>query len=127
MKALVGAFNQEKALVGAFSVIVKPVMEPMDRFAAQLWLQGLPAVCCDIIVRTEAGICDGIGDLPSNPRTRILEPRVTPRTLGTWPRKRVVCSRYPLGGEVRENKYLDEDDADVPITSSPLPSFLRRT
>ena len=34
MKALVGAFNQEKALVGAFSVIVQLVVEPMDRFAA---------------------------------------------------------------------------------------------
>ena len=34
MKALVGAFNQEKALVGAFSVIRQPVVEPMDRFAA---------------------------------------------------------------------------------------------
>ena len=34
MKALVGAFNQEKALVGAFSVIVQPIVEPMDRFAA---------------------------------------------------------------------------------------------
>ena len=34
MKALVGAFIQEKALVGAFSVIVQPVVEPMDRFAA---------------------------------------------------------------------------------------------
>ena len=34
MKALVGAFNQEKALVGTFSVIVQPVVEPMDRFAA---------------------------------------------------------------------------------------------
>ena len=34
MKALVGAFNQEKALVGAFSVIVQPVEEPMDRFTA---------------------------------------------------------------------------------------------
>ena len=34
MKALVGAFNKEKALVGAFSVIVQPVVEPMDRFAA---------------------------------------------------------------------------------------------
>ena len=34
MKTLVGAFNQEKALVGAFSVIVQPVVEPMDRFAA---------------------------------------------------------------------------------------------
>ena len=36
MKALVGAFNQEKALVGAFSVIVKPIVEPIDRFAALL-------------------------------------------------------------------------------------------
>ena len=34
MKALVGAFNQEKALVGAFSVIVQSVVEPMDRFTA---------------------------------------------------------------------------------------------
>ena len=36
MKALVGAFNQEKALVGAFSVIVKPVMEPMEHCTALL-------------------------------------------------------------------------------------------
>ena len=34
VKALAGAFNQEKALVGAFSVIVKPVVEAMDRFTA---------------------------------------------------------------------------------------------
>ena len=34
MKLLVGTFNQEKALVGAFSVIVQPVVEPMDRFTA---------------------------------------------------------------------------------------------
>ena len=37
MKAEVAAFNQEKALVGAFSVIVEPVVEPMDRFAALIW------------------------------------------------------------------------------------------
>ena len=36
MKAVVAAFNQEKALVGAFSVIVQPVVEPMDRIAALL-------------------------------------------------------------------------------------------
>ena len=30
----VNAFNQEKALAGAFSVIVQPVVEPMDGFAA---------------------------------------------------------------------------------------------
>ena len=34
MKALVGAFNQEKALVGAFSVIVQPVAEPMEHYTA---------------------------------------------------------------------------------------------
>ena len=34
MKAVVATFNQEKALVGAFSVTVQPVVEPMDRFAA---------------------------------------------------------------------------------------------
>ena len=36
MKAVVAAFNQEKALVGAFSVTIQPVVEPMDRFAALL-------------------------------------------------------------------------------------------
>ena len=34
MKALVGAFNQEKALVGAFFVIVQPVVEPMEHYTA---------------------------------------------------------------------------------------------
>ena len=34
MKALVGAFTQEKALVGAFSVIVQPVVEPMEHYTA---------------------------------------------------------------------------------------------
>ena len=34
MKALVGAFNQEKALVGAFSVIVQPVVDPMEHYTA---------------------------------------------------------------------------------------------
>ena len=32
VKALVGAFNQEKAVEGAFSMIVTPNVEPMDRF-----------------------------------------------------------------------------------------------
>ena len=34
MKALVGAFNQEKALEGAFSVIVQPFVEPMEHYTA---------------------------------------------------------------------------------------------
>ena len=37
MKALVAAFNQEKALVGAFSVIVQPVVEPMEQYTALEW------------------------------------------------------------------------------------------
>ena len=36
MKVLVGAFNQEKALVGAFSVIVQLVVEPMEHYTALL-------------------------------------------------------------------------------------------
>ena len=34
MKALVGAFNLENALVGAFTVIVQPVVEPMEHYTA---------------------------------------------------------------------------------------------
>ena len=41
MKAVVAAFNQEKALVGAFSVIVQPVVEPMDRFTALIRMANL--------------------------------------------------------------------------------------
>ena len=40
MKAVVAAFNQEKALVGAFSVIVQSVVELMDSFTA------LALLCC---------------------------------------------------------------------------------
>ena len=40
MKALVGAFNQEKALVGAFSVIVQPVVEPMEYYTALVLVHG---------------------------------------------------------------------------------------
>ena len=45
MKALVGAVNKEKALVGAFSVIVQPepVVEPMEHYTALLlsdWTAG---------------------------------------------------------------------------------------
>ena len=38
VKALVGAFNQEKALVGAFSVIVKTDCETDGSFAALVWI-----------------------------------------------------------------------------------------
>ena len=39
---LAGAFNQEKALVGAFSVIVQSVVEPMDRFTALVSTSTMP-------------------------------------------------------------------------------------
>ena len=42
MKALVGAFNQEKALVGTFSVIVQPVVEPMELYTALTRISGVP-------------------------------------------------------------------------------------
>ena len=55
MKALVGTFNQDKALVGAFSVIVQPVVEPMDRFAALLSIHAnhVPQGCYPGSVRAQ--------------------------------------------------------------------------
>ena len=40
MKALVSAFNQEKALVGTFSMIVQPVVQPMEHYTALVWTVG---------------------------------------------------------------------------------------
>ena len=48
MKALVGAFNQEKALVGAFSVIVQPIVEPMEHYTALVIGAG---------ARSDLGLC----------------------------------------------------------------------
>ena len=42
MKAVVAAFNQEKALVGAFSVIVQPVVEPMEHYTALVTMVDTP-------------------------------------------------------------------------------------
>ena len=52
MKVLVGAFNQEKALVGAFSVIVQPVVEPMEHYTALVILY-----CDDKNICTSTGRC----------------------------------------------------------------------
>ena len=54
MKAVVAAFNQEKALVGAFSVIIQPVVEPMDRFTA---LPGSQRQADRHAARAEEGRC----------------------------------------------------------------------
>ena len=50
MKAVIATFNQEKALVGAFSVIVQPVVEPMEHYTALpvspcvRWCSSVPGV-----------------------------------------------------------------------------------
>ena len=49
MQALVGAFNQEKALVGAFSVIVQPVVEPMEHYTALVSSDHLEHTFADIV------------------------------------------------------------------------------
>ena len=54
MKALVGAFNQEKALVGAFSVIVQPVVEPMEHYTALV----MPHLECCVIQSETSGHAD---------------------------------------------------------------------
>ena len=59
MKALVGAFNQEKALVGAFSVIVQPVVESMDRFTALIRNLGEPGSKHGFHVHEKADFSDG--------------------------------------------------------------------
>ena len=63
MKALVGAFNQEKALVGAFSVIVQPVVKPMEHYTAlvvTLWSRspgaGWPPVRLLVVRVQEPGV-----------------------------------------------------------------------
>ena len=54
MKALVGAFNQEKALVGAFSVIIQ-----LHRLIVYTAL--VPGLSSEVGV---AGVCTGSGDPP---------------------------------------------------------------
>ena len=62
MKALVGAFNQEKALVGAFFVIVQPVVEPMEHYTAlsraDLWTFA-SAVAVEWGLDRNNNACDG--------------------------------------------------------------------
>ena len=52
MKALVGTFNQEKALVGVFFVIVKTDCETdaMDRFAALVVMVVTWPQCSDLVI-----------------------------------------------------------------------------
>ena len=56
MKSLVGAFNQEKALVGAFSVIVQPLVEPMEHYTALVAAVAVVAVVWKVLVRLSPGV-----------------------------------------------------------------------
>ena len=66
MKALVGAFNQEKALVGAFSVIVQPVVEPMENYTALPQIVLLPDEA--LLAPPEAAVTLGGGPVPEQLR-----------------------------------------------------------
>ena len=59
MKALVGAFNQEKALVGAFSVITNLRIEFGWNFLEHYWLHTRPG--SDLITRRLAAADDEAG------------------------------------------------------------------
>ena len=56
MKALVGVFNQEKALVGAFSVIVHPVVEPMEHYTALVF--SVQCFSCDKYWACDEGVAE---------------------------------------------------------------------
>ena len=72
MKALVGAFNQEKALVGAFSVIVQLVVEPMDSFSLKKRLALVVALAVIMLGWCKASVA-GTGEIRS--RTLVTRPQ----------------------------------------------------
>ena len=101
MKALVGAFNQEKALVGAFSVIVQWVVEPMDRFAALIkiylhiiyWNRNMPYlqakssfVRAVLVAARHHGVVDLDQELDSVKCGH--QPRARPGEWAVWARRR---------------------------------------
>ena len=130
MKALVGAFNQEKALVGAFSVIVQPVVEPRDHFTALIlrmpyfddWILGrinntrtvtmlaraeagsalLGLVIMDIVSASEAAAAEGAEAEAVLPRFRSCPERLaTIFTFLDW-----VKRDLELGAEVEEDDII---------------------
>ena len=55
MKVLVGTFNQEKALIGAFPVIVQPVVEPMEHYTALIQIINCIIRSCPILEQHSIG------------------------------------------------------------------------
>ena len=85
MKAVVAAFNQEKALVGAFSVIVHPIVEPMDRFAALAGILDPGSEICSVLPNKAEGS-------PPTPATAMysLEHKDQAHTATAWPGEKKV-------------------------------------
>ena len=76
---LVGAFNQEKALVGAFSVIVQPVVEPMEHFTALVTVHSPLLTVTLVLVQIVAGLCslikvEGVRDPLVEAPDKVAEP-----------------------------------------------------
>ena len=95
---IIAAFNQEKALVGAFSVIVQPVVEPMDRFSALLFIDRYFCHhCLDIIVPILT-VCEESQARQS--RIMLWTPLLTGVRVMSWSRNcpycRVMVSSYQL-------------------------------
>ena len=81
MKALIGAFNQEKALVEAFSVIVQPVVEPMYSFTA-LVLNCLPARVLHLSTKMLNCLCLGFSMYLHDNGCICPRPQIVPRGGG---------------------------------------------
>ena len=84
MKALVGAFNQEKALVGAFSVIVQPVVEPMEHYYRYFCHH-----CLDILVPILT-VCEESQARQS--RMMLCTPLLTGVRVMSWSRNCPYCT-----------------------------------
>ena len=93
MKVLVGAFNQEKALVGAFSVIVKP----MDRFTALIRNDVVPM----LIVYAGVGVLLGIVELIT-----IVLACAYVAQIGRRVKRDRHTHRYTQPGPAGEEEYL---------------------
>ena len=111
MKVLVGAFNQEKALVGAFSVFVQPVVEPMEHYTAlvekYLWFQD-----AESMIESQALITKQILNTGTNTQHNILLLAFTPSTshLRGW------LSDLAVGGSALEVETNFCEDWSFKIT-----------
>ena len=134
-------FNQEKALVGAFSVIVQPVVEPMDRFTALItglaYLENMMKRSAGFgelrhyLLATLQPLYDRLGFqevegekfLDEKLRIIMLEVRCDLGTCRvTWPRVQVLCRLDHV--ECNEySRYLVDQWMSLPNpdTESPIP------